>query len=57
VQTRSALLNLKQELIIKSIVQTNAAECLQTEGLWKSIMKKRQSGLVRQEFAKNVRQN
>gem|GEM_PF-5293227 len=43
-----------QKLIIKNIVVMNAAELQQIKKLWKSIMKKKQLGLVQKENAKYV---
>jgi len=46
--------SLPQKHIIKSIVQMNAAELLQIEGLWKSIMKRKQLGAGQKGHALNV---
>jgi hypothetical protein len=42
--------SLHPKLIIKSIVQTIVAELQQIKRLWKSIMKKKQLGLVKKDY-------
>jgi hypothetical protein len=46
--------SLHRKHIIKSIARMNAAELLQIEGLWKSIMRRKQLGAGQKDHALNV---
>jgi hypothetical protein len=48
--------SLRQKPITKSIAQMIVAELLQIKRSWKNIMKKRQSGLVKKDYASHVTQ-
>lgn len=54
---QSVLKTLSLRLIIKSIVQTNAAELLQTKGSWKNIMRRKLLKKGRSDFAKSASLN